>query len=367
MIDDTTIRCRGERSIMHGLASALIIAVAFTGPLADASVISSLRVACPVCETPFEAVAVVTEDSRGGVDRDLFARSDGPQQVYGRISTCPTCYYSGYLSDFDSDVKLPEAFVRKVRVAPKLEPPRPVPKVTDQRDIDAETRYALAAQCYAWRGRSAEAMGWLYLRWSWLVREDTAVVPPDRRLQRVLTFAKRWTQPFEAESNQSDRELRLVAHLAAALAEGEFSRYQEPFAQLAMALLLRRHGEHAQAEPLLRALRNERLLPEPLRQAAGRMADSIDHERDLQARAATHLAHALQEGQIKAPNDVVAAYLVGELHRRLDQDAEAVRWFDRALKAVSLPEDLRAWAVRQRAVAQSTQGTAGTRGEKGLQ
>lgn len=344
----TTLRLRcGFRSLL------LILFCLDFEHWVDASVIAPVAVTCPVCAAHFDALAVVSADSRGGVDRDLFSRSDGPQQVYARISTCPTCSYAGYLTDFAVDVTLSDGFIEKVRVAPKLDAAMVIDPGADQRDIDPDRRFALAVQCYQWRGRSAEALGWLYLRWSWLVREDTSMVPPDRRLARVLAYAKRWVEPADAQSNQSDRELRLVGHLAAALGEGRFNRYQIPFVKLAMALLLRRHGEHAHAEPLLTELCTDPHLTDPLRQAAERMARSIDRERELQAHAAAHLAHALQNDEIQPPNDAVARYLVGELHRRIDQDAEAIPWYDTALANPALPADLRVWAVRQRRIATS--------------
>ena len=331
----------------------------FAATPAVASVITTVAVTCPVCRSPVQALVVVTTDSRGGVDRDLFARSAGDQHVFFRISTCTTCYYSGYFSDFDAALALPRDFVQKVRVTPKLAPAHAIARDAPQREIDPDDRYALAIRCYEWRGRSLEALAWLHLRRAWLVRENNSVVPRDRRLARVFAFARRWTQPAGDESNQADRELRLVTELAARLAEGAFNRYQRPFVEMAMAVLLRRHGEHDHAEPLLRKLRKNPLLTEPLRRAADRLHASLDRERAFQARAAAYFIQAWKTKQIPAANAPVAAYLIAELHRRLGEDAEALRWYDLALAETALPPDLRRWAVRQRDVAARAQVPAG--------
>ena len=333
------------------LSRGVVVLTAVLTTAAAGSVVTTTSVTCPVCSTSFEALAVAAHDSRGGVDRDLFARSDGAQHVYFWVSTCTHCYYSGYLSDFDATRTLAADFKAKVQTSPGLKPSSPIAAGTDQRDIAADDRYALATRCYLWRGRSDEALAWLYLRQSWLVRENASVVPRDRRLERVLTYARRWMPPASQDSNQADRELGLVTHLLAGLAEGRFNRYQAPFVEMAAAMLLRRHGEHGQAEPLLNALRNEPLLTEPLRTAAARMADSLAAERRFQRQAITHFERAVTAGQVAVPNRAVALYLIGELHRRLGNPVKAVHWFDRAAADAALPPELQRWIKRQRRLA----------------
>ena len=202
------------------LPRGVVVLTAVLTAATAGSVVTTTPVECPACSTPLEALAIAARDSRGGVDRDLFARSDEAQHVCFWISTCTHCQYSGYLSDFDATQTLAAVFKAKVQTAPGLKPTSPIAAGADPRDIATEHRYALATQCYLWRGRSDEALAWLYLRRSWLVRESASVVPRNRRLERVLTYVRRWMPPASQDSSQTGRELALVTHLWPAWPKG---------------------------------------------------------------------------------------------------------------------------------------------------
>jgi hypothetical protein len=114
-------------------------------------------------------------------------------------------------------------------------------------------------------------------------------------------------------------------------------------------MILRRHGENRQASPLIDRLADYKEFSPGLRDAVRRMRDSIPLERKHQAEAADRLERALLAGQIKAPNQGTARYLLGELNRRLGRDRQAVAWFDKVLASPELPADLKTWTSQQRA------------------
>ncbi len=321
-------------------------------PPLPAPTIARQQVTCPVCGYAFEAFAGVEEDGAGGVDRDLFARAIGPQPEFYRVSTCPACLYSGYLTDFTAAGVVPPDVIAKVLKKPRLPRPAGVTKDTDQRFIDARDRYALAITCYQWRQRSDEAIAWLHLRASWVVRDMAVVVPRTPKLERILLYARRWHPARTPGTNQADAEMEMVTQAAAALAEGRFSRYQAPYVRFFVAMLLRKQGENEQASPLLEELAGETLLEEPLRTAAGRMLDSIAAEQAHQRAAVTHMERALLAEQVAPANRPVAMYITGELCRRLGRNRDAVRWLDRASDSGKLPTDLRRWALEQKELAQ---------------
>jgi hypothetical protein len=323
-------------------------------------------VTCPCCGERFEALAVGRTNTLEGVDRDLFARSLGPQPVFYRVSTCPHCYYSGYLEDFGEQVLLPPDFVsdltapssqpapdRQGSGARRREPRRLAPSVaiasdTDQKDIPALVRYELAVECYRRLQRSDEALAWLCLRASWVVREENAFLPPANRVARMLNYVRRWLPPDSPDANQADRETVMCTTLAAAIAEVHFDVYQKPYAELVLAFLLRRHGENQPASGLLERLLGEHEFPEDLARAACRMRDSIEIERHWQSEAARYFRRALGTGAVAPANEPPALYLLGELYRRLGDSRRAVEFFDRALERPDLPPNLRDWAMEQR-------------------
>lgn len=326
----------------------LILAILLLVPADDRlSLLGRHPLTCPVCENNFTTVVSTQRNTRGGVDRDLFARALGPQPVYYHISTCPHCGYSGYVSDFDPGVSLAPDFRGRVQTEPGLELPEHFTPDRDPRELDAADRYRLALTCYRWRGMSDEAMGWLWLRASWVTRDKGSMLPREARLERVMSYIERFKPPLEPESNQADLELETATRVAEALVVGDFNRYQAPFVKSALALILRRHGENRHAKPILKGLNNA-ALPDELAGGLGRMLESIRQEHEQQREAARYFEQALLARRIPEENLGPACYLLGELLRRLGRDADAIPWFERALEVEKLPENLRVWARQQR-------------------
>lgn len=311
--------------------------------------LTEVKLDCPVCKQAFTSLACVEEDTRGGVDRDLFAHALGPEPVYYRIATCPKCGYSGYPTDFDPKITIPPDVRNKILKKPRLTLPKDFGPDSDPRDLDAADRYALAITCYQWRQQSKEALAWLNLRAAWVARDEGSLLPPEDRLVRVMKFIERWKPPLPPGGNQLDIEMRTATRVAEAIASGRFNRFQKPYVELALALILRRHGEHTQAVPLLDALGANEAFPESLRAAIKRMRESIDLERKYQTAALDCFEEAVMSEQITANNRAPACYLLGELNRRLGRDEAAVTWYDRAIKDPTLPENLKTWAQEQRA------------------
>lgn len=309
------------------------------------SLLGRAELDCPVCAQRFTTVVVAQSNTRGGVDRDLFARAVGPQPVFFRISTCPKCGYSGYPRDFASSVSLPPDVREKILREPALALPEEFTPESDPRELGAPERYALAIQCYTWLQRSDEALAWLHLRASWVQRDLGSMLPPDERIVRVMDYIERYRPAMEAGGNQMEVEMQLVTRVAEAIALGEFNRYQRPYVELVLAMLWRRHGENHLAEPTLKKLQTSDRFTEEVREAIATMLSTMRKEREAQAEAARYFEKALLADQIREENRATATYLLGELHRRLGQDHLARRWFTRALQQPSTDEETwRAWA-----------------------
>lgn len=312
------------------------------------SLVGRHELVCPLCEQVFTTLSCSQTNTRGGIDRDLFARALGPEPEYYRISTCPQCGYSGYLSDFNADVTLTPDFRGRVLRTPGLKLPAGFTPASDPRELDALDRYRLAIQCYTWRQQSDEALGWLNLRASWIVRDEGAMLPKDDRLARVMKYIERWKPDLPAGGNQLDVEMTLVERVREAIAAGKFDQYQKPYVELAVALILRRHGENRQAGPMLDRLVTYEGFDANVREGIEKMRKSIRLEREFQTEAARCFERALLAGQIGEQNRGTAKYLLGELLRRLGRDREAKRWFDEALSDKTLPDQAREWAKRVR-------------------
>ncbi len=337
-------RSRPQRPI--AITVCLITMAAYQ---AHATILARKDTTCPVCTHTFEAVVLATVDSSAGVDRDLFARSAGPQPVFYRINTCPKCYYSGYLDDdFRADIKFPKGFRRRVLKSPKLHARLEITPDTDQRMIPASLKYELAETCYRWRNMSAESMAWLCLRASWVARDAGSIMPRTDRLQRVMGFVERWLPPDRPGTNQSDRELALTTHIAAELAEGRFSQYQRPYVRYVLAMLLRRHGENAPFELLGPSGDQATALPDLLRSQLARTRESVQAERAWQRKALEHFVQAIDNKEVAPQNRPAALYLVAELYRRLGRANRARRYYDEAISDPRIDDHLGRWARQQR-------------------
>lgn len=232
----------------------------------------------------------------------------------------------------------------------------PIEPNADQDRISASQRYRLALTCYKLMGRSEEARAWLALRSAWVTRDSTALLPPTPPIPRIMAIGEAWLPPANPEQNQADRELMLATEFAARIGEGRFVGNEEPAGRAVLAMLLRSHGENAQAAELLESLFDDERLPELARASGRRMLDSIDVEARDQREAAMLLRRALFVGQIGDANRGPATYLLGELYRRLGDPIEARSWFSKALDLESLDPNLRAWAVEQLATIESPLG-----------
>lgn len=298
---------------------------------------------CPVCQTAFTVPACPNVDTGGGIDRDLFAHSLGPQSEYYRIATCPKCAYSGYVTDFDENVTIDSAIRDMLLKQPRLPLPAGFGPMSDPFDLDAAIRYDLAIQCYEWRKRSNEALAWLHLRASWIARDEGSNLPRDWRLARVMKYIERYRPYKTTTDNQVDIELQTATNMADAIAAGQFNRYQRPYVELALALILRRHGENHLAMPHLTKLAAGSAFSELLQEGIKRMMKSINHEHKHQAKAIHYFEQAVVANEIQGANRAVVCYMLGELNRRIYRLNEAFKWYDQALRAPDLPLDLRTW------------------------
>lgn len=309
------------------------------------SMVGHKTVTCPVCGAEFEAHAVLQTNTFGGVDRDFFARAVGPQPVAYRVSSCPTCAFSGYLDDFEATTQIPPDLADRFLTPPGLRPAGIADDVS-LNDLPAPQRYAMAIATYRLLNRSTEARAWLHLRASWAIR-DQAHVPPTPPVPLLFAWVETLLPPHTAGENQADRELMLATEVAARIGEGECLGPARSPAKLILAFLLRRHGENAAAQPLLAQLAADGSLSDPLRDAAIAMRDSIAQERAQQDEAVELFRRTLFVGGVTEPNLGPATYLVGELNRRLDRDREAISWYRRALETPGLPDDLKTWSAEQ--------------------
>lgn len=353
-----------------------------------AALIVREKAVCPCCGQELSIPIVAESDTKGGVDRDLFARSSsGAQQVYYFAITCPACLFSGYPADFlpllskaPSFPKPQQAEIRKM-VAPLWKTLPQVPPDGDILKFSGQQRLELAYVCAPVMGRSDEAQAWTALRLAWCWRQENAVLPKRERYMFALKALMR-AVPDPSDHNTSDRGVQM-ADLAASgrVVEGE-SVADRLIRRCYGAFLYRRHGELPAFKKTTEELRKEmdtamrdvqqRILTttapasQPVgsmeedlatilagiaavRQDLERLQTTVTAEERWLAIAVEHFERAIAAGQISDENQNrgLATYLVGELHRRLGRRDLALQWYDTAGR-LELPTDAKRWLAQQR-------------------
>lgn len=200
------------------------------------------------------------------------------------------------------------------------------------------------AGAYAWEklenaARLAEAAGrpktelgnyWLLAGWS--VRLDFALGPGEFRSQVEEILSHMPPATPEPGGLNTILELELADYWAGLDAAGDLTGQPRSAAALAIAWLYRSRGELADAGRWLEAAADE----DPLLAGApggvyAHLQSSIKLEGDYLKSARRLLSEAWTEGAVAVANEGGAAFLLGEINRRLGEYSEAVRWYDLAL------------------------------------
>lgn len=320
------------------------------------ALVGRLAMVCPVDGNRFEGVGVRRDSSVAGVDRDLYRRSGTFEGVFCLINTCPKCLYSGYVTDFNPSVKVPEEVQRKILSGERLTElarETAIAPGIDQLDIPATLRYALADQVYQWVGKSDEALAWLRLRSAWASREAGSILPKDERIDALLSRFSRMLPAGGGRENQADRELELATRIGDLLVWSQLAPQDRPLARFIRAFLLRRHGEVLAARGLFKRLQSDESVPEKLKKTIPTILATIDAELKSLAGARDRMMRAVEGKEVAKPNLAAAVYLVAETSRRIGDYEAAIEWYDRAREIKGIAPNLKTWAEEQRDLAKN--------------
>lgn len=131
------------------------------------SVLRSIDLRCPVCETRFRTQAVMATNAFGGKHTDFREISSGVQPLAYQVHRCDECGFAGSERDFSEDASvspLLRAQLQRELAAPTGGPAgQPVP---------ASEKYEVAARIAAWQGSSARQVGEMWLRAAWCSADE---------------------------------------------------------------------------------------------------------------------------------------------------------------------------------------------------
>ncbi len=338
---------------------ALVLLVLAVAAPVGAQQVKDRPVKCPLCATEFIAYEVIEGSYAGGMDPDFFLRSIPIPVETFQVWMCPTCYYSGLPADYERP--LPEekrkilltmlAEVKRTRPASIVEKPE------SQIKIPGWFKWKTAYACYLEMKRPESYLGDVALRGSWVTRVTGNPIESSRKLAAVH---KEVREDFMARNEKQLKEkheggalhawYRAMGDLMATEIETvQWTADERPVTMLMAAGFYREAGEPVKARKYLEQV-IATAKSEEAKEIAHREVNLLDLERDFQRHALKHFLAAYESGELKGSNrEAPCVYLIGELNRRLDNAAEARKWFDRVLALDGVNEDLRKLAREQKA------------------
>ncbi len=327
--------------LLPALAAALLASL----PVPDEK--RHVPAVCPVDGTRFTGIEIVLTNQYGGVDADFcpHALKTTPLEFY--VWTCPSCGFSGRKKDFEAKLGEDE----KKALKEGLKPLEPIAKGTKQADIPGHVKYDLMAQAARLRGLGPREEGKAYLHASWSCRQQGTVelIGFEEWKALCVRYGLRQTpMQIGPRKNRTEFDLKAALRVRKDLEDRQHERgVNRILARYLLAFLHRKHGENAEAERWLDALKALEGENSVVDDAAARMRASIAREREFQKKALAAFAGAHRAG----PPDMETTYLLGELCRRTGDREGAAAWFNRVLEGPA-SEPLKTLARRQHSLLQ---------------
>jgi uncharacterized protein (DUF2225 family) len=283
-------------------------------------------VVCPVDGFKFKATLVGYHPPWGGIDRDFCAQAVRHVPLDLKVWVCPSCYFTGFKSDFDE--KLPVEAIKAI--SGNLKPVSEIQKKAAQEKISAACRFDLLAQTRTIRGAKPEEIGKAYLSGSWVVRQKGAFFPAGfEEFEELYSRRGLAKSPLDMKNqNKSEVDLKAAAKLEAELKTKPPAGLSLMLSRYLALYLYRRHGENVKALEWIKILEETKGENSVIDQGVRLARESIEEERRFQRRALEQFKKAAGLAD-KAQAEI--EYMIGELHRRLGENEPASEWYQKAI------------------------------------
>lgn len=143
---------------------------------------------CPVCANTFGYEVLLSTNAAGGVESDFRARAVGADPVPFTVLTCPRCSYSANTATFE--IPVPPAVAYHVKEL--------ADRLLDGRH---SRRFLLAAELLEKSGEEPQHAAWMFLRSSWLARDEADAAGEERAQRHAIAAFQRY---LGAQRNAED-------------------------------------------------------------------------------------------------------------------------------------------------------------------
>jgi tetratricopeptide (TPR) repeat protein len=290
----------------------------------------AVAVTCPLDGTKFTAYEIRATNQHGGRDADNCPHALKTSPLEYHVWACPSCGFAGLKRDFEQ--KLSEA--DRTALAGGLRPAGEIKRGAKQAEIPGHVKFDLLAQVATLRKSPPEQAGLAWLGASWCARQQGAPYLNDFEEWEKLRDVYNLNQmPISlGKKNRTDFDLEAARKVEKDIDAKKYEKgVNRTLSRYLAAYLHRKHGENAEAARWLDELEKLKGENSVVDEAAAAMRASIPVEQGYQKKALEGYRAACEAGSFAKPDAAEAAYLIGELHRRLGEKDAALQWFEKAL------------------------------------
>jgi len=286
-------------------------------PLTSASRTATDEVVCPVDGTTITVERPVSTNALGGTDSDFCQYASGDQARQHGVATCPTCFFSARLSEFEGALTDAQrkALQEMLRSA--------IPPGTGVERMEVWDRYQLAALCSGVLGRRALDRGDLLHVGAWTVRD------------RAVGFIPSVDGPLDAAVQLDEMDVHWT----------EIPDLQiRQMALFDLARLAHRGGMRDRRDSYLDRLDELQPVPPELLEIRGKVRELHAIEDRFLEKALEHFQQGLKQNEGTPEEQVYYRYLVVDLGRRLGREQGLIDELNLLLADPLLPDGIRPMA-----------------------
>lgn len=260
--------------------------------------------------------------------------------------TCPKCWYSGYQADFKPARVTPQ-LVEQILTKKVLKPAKPILGAAKEfQSIPAWVRFDLLAQVLQLRqGAKAEEIAWAWLRAAHCQRFVTVnlygIPDIENRLDKLMRRASAGNL-FRTDYEEAVRSGAALEKLADDGANN-LSSSDRAIARLQAAIFYKGRGEDPDVRRIVTALRKGKALEPGMEDALKALEVLSEREKLFIGRSIPFYEEAVRKQEVGPADLIGVRYLIGELYRKVGDNAKALQVLEPLSKETISPNLPRAW------------------------
>ncbi|MGM0601657.1 MAG: DUF2225 domain-containing protein [Candidatus Rifleibacteriota bacterium] len=290
------------------------------------------EVTCPVCGQEFTARALMSTNTFGGFDSDLCPHAMGSSPLHIRIWSCPSCFFSGYGSDFEQNFSEQKKAELKQWLKKNFKFPQ-AEKKSSYDSIPSYKRYEIAAELAKKNNDKPLEIGKLYLNAAWCCRQIGAIFKndPAKRIRNIsklpTAFEDAWkstAKKLKPSRNRAQASSEFYKKLAEDMDKFDIPENEMAQTSYILARRIRSTGENQLAIKWL----NKSLKQDPsLKENIEAIKNSIKKEAFYQRKATKWFEKGISESELQPNQKQELLVTLADTYRRIGNFDKSVETY----------------------------------------